>query len=368
MKTSDFYYDLPEELIAQIPLKNRADSRLLVLNKNTGKIEHTHFRDLPLYLRPGDRLVLNDTKVLPARLIGNRRDSGTEVELLLLKRLSDQDLNSLTDLIDPAKSSPDLSCCFWETLAGPGKRARTGHILDFGYDENKNPLLSAHIIGVKPDGNRIVRFEFQGVFEEILDRLGQMPLPPYIHEKLADPTRYQTVYAREEGSAAAPTAGLHFTKELLHSIEEMGIGITYVTLHVGLGTFRPVKAESIEEHVMHREFFHLDEKAAEEINRTKQEGGRIIAVGTTSCRTIESAAVSPGRVSPMSKETGIFIYPGYQFQILDGLITNFHLPESTLIMLVSALAGRENILNAYQEAVREKYRFFSFGDAMFITD
>ena len=368
MKTSDFYYDLPEELIAQTPLKNRSDSRLLILDKNTGKIRHEYFRDLPSYLRPGDRLVLNDTKVLPARLIGHRRDSGTEVELLLLKRLSDQDLSALTDLIDTSLLSSEFSCCFWETLAGPGKRARVGHILDFGNYSAEGPLLSAQIIGVKPDGNRIVRFDFRGVFEEILDRLGQMPLPPYIHEKLADPTRYQTVYAREEGSAAAPTAGLHFTRDLLQRIEEMGIGITYVTLHVGLGTFRPVKAESIEEHVMHREFFHLDEKAAEEINRTKMEGGRIIAVGTTSCRTIESAALEPGRVIPMSKETGIFIYPGYQFKILDGLITNFHLPESTLIMLVSALAGRENILSAYREAVQEKYRFFSFGDAMFITD
>ena len=365
MKTSDFYYDLPEELIAQTPLQNRTDSRLLVLDKKSGAIRHEHFSDLPSFLRPGDRLVLNDTKVLPARLIGHRHDSGTEVELLLLRRLSEEDLSRFEALSQiPLPSG--RSCCFWETLAGPGKRARVGHVLDFGGYENDTPPLSATVMAVKPDGNRIVRFDFEGVFEEILDRLGQMPLPPYIHEKLADPSRYQTVYAREEGSAAAPTAGLHFTKELLKTIEDMGIGITYVTLHVGLGTFRPVKAETIEDHVMHREFFHLDEKAAREINGTKQAGGRIIAVGTTSCRTIESAAVAPGRVEAMAKETGIFIYPGYEFKILDGLITNFHLPESTLIMLVSALAGRENILHAYREAVRERYRFFSFGDAMFI--
>ena len=366
MKTSDFYYDLPEELIAQTPLANRSDSRLLVLDKQTGAYEHHHFRDLPSFLVPGDRLVLNNTKVLPARLIGHREDSGTEVELLLLKRLSEEDLARIQDSITYQDEACQGQSVYWETLAGPGKRARAGHVLVFGAYENQEPALRARIMGVLPDGNRIVRFEFNGVFEDILDRLGQMPLPPYIHEKLADKNRYQTVYAKEEGSAAAPTAGLHFTKELLSSIEEMGVGITYVTLHVGLGTFRPVKAETIEDHVMHREFFHIDQEAADAINRTKESGHRIIAVGTTSCRTLESAADEHGIIRPCSQETGIFIYPGYKFKVLDGLITNFHLPESTLIMLVSALAGRDNILNAYQEAVRQRYRFFSFGDAMFI--
>ena len=351
MKTSDFYFDLPEELIAQVPLQNRTDSRLLVLNRKTGDIQHSYFRDLMQFLRPGDRLVLNDTKVLPARLIGHRTDSGTQVEILLLKRLSSEDMHN-HDVEEG---------CIWEALAGPGKRARVGHQLSFG-----DGRLKATIVKVLPDGNRLVRFEFDGVFEEILDQLGQMPLPPYIHEKLEDRDRYQTVYAREEGSAAAPTAGLHFTQELLAKLQENGVDISYVTLHVGLGTFRPVKVDKIEEHVMHREIYHIDEETAQAINETKKRGGRIIAVGTTSCRTLESAAVAPGVVQSGSSETGIFIYPGYKFKILDALITNFHLPESTLIMLVSALAGREAVINAYNEAVKERYRFFSFGDAMFI--
>lgn len=351
MKTSDFYYDLPEELIAQVPLPNRTDSRLMVLDRNSGAIQHARFHQLPQFLRPGDRLVLNDTKVIPARLIGHRIDSHTQVEILLLKRLNEQEIAS--HHLQPG--------CIWEALAGPGKRARLGHQLSFG-----DGRLTASIVKVLPDGNRLVRFEFEGVFEEILDQLGQMPLPPYIHEKLQDRDRYQTVYAREEGSAAAPTAGLHFTRELLAQIQESGIDISYVTLHVGLGTFRPVKAEKIEDHVMHREIYHISDETAAAINATKQAGGRIIAVGTTSCRTLESAAVGPGTVQSGSSETGIFIYPGYQFQILDALITNFHLPESTLIMLVSALAGREHVLHAYNEAVKEKYRFFSFGDAMLI--
>ncbi len=351
MKTSDFYFDLPEELIAQVPLQNRTDSRLLVLNKTTGDIQHHHFRNLLQFLRPGDRLVLNDTKVLPARLIGHRIDSGTQVEILLLKRLSAENI-----------AQHELEAgCVWEALAGPGKRARVGHQLVFG-----DGRLKATIVKVLPDGNRLVRFDFEGVFEEILDQLGQMPLPPYIHEKLEDRDRYQTVYAREEGSAAAPTAGLHFTKELLAQLQERGIDISYVTLHVGLGTFRPVKVDKIEEHVMHREIYHIDEGTAQAINETKKRGGRIIAVGTTSCRTLESAAIAPGVVQSGSSETGIFMYPGYEFKILDALITNFHLPESTLIMLVSALAGRDHVLTAYNEAVKERYRFFSFGDAMLI--
>lgn len=362
MKTSDFYYDLPKELIAQTPLKNRSDSRLLVLDKNTGAMIHSHFRDIRRFLQEGDRLVLNDTKVLPARLIGERKDSGTEVELLLLRRLSQEDLDRYKDSVDLSyPQTGGSSVCYWETLAGPGRRARPGHILEFG-----GGRLTARILGVLPGGDRLVRFEFSGVFEELLDQLGQMPLPPYIHEKLQDPSRYQTVYAREEGSAAAPTAGLHFTKELLKDLENSGIDLTYVTLHVGLGTFRPVKAENIEDHEMHREVYHISPQAADDINRTKQEGHRIIAVGTTSCRTLESAAVEKGVIRAGASETGIFIYPGYEFKMIDGLITNFHLPESTLIMLVSALAGRENILHAYAEAVREKYRFYSFGDAMLI--
>ncbi len=344
MKTHDFYYDLPEELIAQTPLSDRSASRLMLLDKQTGAVEHRHFYELPLFLKPGDRLVFNDTKVLPARLIGSRVDTGSSVELLLLHRVTSSDGTML-----------------WEVLAGPGKRARKGHQIQFG-----EGLLKADVIEVKEDGNRIVRFTCEGIFEEVLDKLGQMPLPPYIHEKLEDPSRYQTVYAREEGSAAAPTAGLHFTKELLSTLSNAGIDLSFVTLHVGLGTFRPVKAESIEDHVMHREMYHINEETARAINETKKNGGRIIAVGTTSCRTLESASTDDGIVHAGASETGIFIYPGYRFKVLDGLITNFHLPESTLIMLVSALAGRENVLNAYRLAVENRYRFFSFGDAMFI--
>lgn len=360
MKTSDFYYDLPEELIAQTPLSDRTSSRLLLLNKETGETAHDHFYNILSYLRPGDRLVLNDTKVLPARLIGSRVDSGTTVEILLLRRLSSSDIvkHDIKPLEGKTTAEDDV---IWEGLAGPGKRAREGHRLSFG-----DGKMIGEIVKVLPDGNRLVRFTFDGIFEEILDQLGQMPLPPYIHETLKDRDRYQTVYAREEGSAAAPTAGLHFTKELLASIEAAGIDISYVTLHVGLGTFRPVKVDTIEEHVMHREIYHINEETAAAINETKKNGGRVIAVGTTSCRTLESAAIADGVVQAGSSETGIFIYPGYHFKVLDGLITNFHLPESTLIMLVSALAGKENVLHAYEEAVREKYRFFSFGDAMFI--
>ncbi len=354
MNRSDFYYDLPEELIAQMPLAERTDSRLMLLDKSTGALSHAHFRDLPGFLRPGDRLVLNDTKVLPARLLGVRKDTQAPVELLLLRRLSSDELPEGLD----AENG-----CYWETLAGPGKRAKLGYRIVFGGGE-----LEAEVIDVRPDGNRFVHFIFDGVFEEILDRLGQMPLPPYIHETLKDRDRYQTVYAREEGSAAAPTAGLHFTKELLAGLEAQGIGITYVTLHVGLGTFRPVKEDRIEDHLMHTERYTVTAEAADAINRTKAQGRRIVAVGTTSCRTLESATSEDGAVHPGSADTGIFIYPGYRFKCIDALITNFHLPESTLIMLVSALAGRENVLNAYRTAVEEKYRFFSFGDAMMITD
>lgn len=351
MERSDFYFDLPQELIAQTPLKERTDSRLLLLDKETGETAHYHFRDLPEFLRPGDRLVLNDTKVLPARLLGTREDTGAPVEILLLRRLSREEL---------PEGYPETGC-YWESLAGPGKRAKVGNVIVFGEGE-----LKCEVVDVRPDGNRFVHFIFDGVFEEILDRLGNMPLPPYIHEKLEDKDRYQTVYAREEGSAAAPTAGLHFTKELLAKLEAQGIGITYVTLHVGLGTFRPVKEDKIEDHLMHVERYTVTPEAAQAVNETKARGGRIVAVGTTSCRTLESATDENGILHAGSSETGIFIYPGYKFKCIDALITNFHLPESTLIMLVSALAGRENVLAAYKEAVEERYRFFSFGDAMYI--
>jgi len=351
LKTQDFYYDLPEELIAQDPLEDRSGSRLLVLDKKTGAIEHRIFNQITQYLRPGDCLVINNTKVIPARLIGEKlhdnlspdseeRVPGAKIELLLLKRREND---------------------IWETLVKPGKKARTGNKISFG-----NGLLIGEIIDMLEDGNRLVKFTYQGIFEELLDKLGEMPLPPYITHELADRNRYQTVYAKYEGSAAAPTAGLHFTKELLSEIEAMGILIANVTLHVGLGTFRPVKVEDVLEHHMHSEFYQVTEEAAEMINRTKANGGRIICVGTTSCRTIESAADNQGIVQAQSGDTTIFIYPGYQFKVLNALITNFHLPESTLMMLVSALAGREHIMDAYQEAVLEKYRFFSFGDAMFI--
>lgn len=339
MNKSDFYFNLPEELIAQTPLQKRDTSRLLHLDKHTGEIEHKHFYDLKAYLREGDCLVLNDSRVLPARLIGCRPTGGS-VELVLLRDLGDGK---------------------WECLSRPGRKTRPGQEIIFGDGE-----LSATVESVIEGGNRIVRFHYEGVFLEVLERLGKMPLPPYIKEELQDSERYQTVYSRELGSAAAPTAGLHFTKELLDEIKEMGVKVCFVTLHVGLGTFRPVKADNIEDHEMHSEFCMVPEETARIITETKQNGGRIIGVGTTSCRTIESFANADGTMDPSSGWTNIFIYPGYKFKCLDALVTNFHLPESTLIMLVSALAGRENVLNAYKIAVEERYRFFSFGDAMFI--
>ncbi len=340
MLKSDYFFELPGELIAQDPLEERTSSRLLVLDKRTGAVSHHVFRDIGDFLRPGDCLVLNDTRVIPARLLGEREGTGAHVELLLLKR-----------------KSGDV----WETLVRPGKKCRPGTRLTFG-----DGMLKAEILDTVEEGNRLVRFDYEGIFEEVLDRLGEMPLPPYITHKLQDRNRYQTVYARHEGSAAAPTAGLHFTKELLDRLEGKGIGIAYVTLHVGLGTFRPVKEENVLEHHMHTEHYEVSREAADTINRTKAQGGRIVCVGTTSCRTLESAADESGLVQPGSGDTDIFIYPGYRFRVLDALITNFHLPESTLIMLVSALAGREHVLAAYEEAVRERYRFFSFGDAMLV--
>ena len=340
MKTSDFYYDLPKELIAQDPIADRSSSRLLVLDRRTGRVDHRIFTDITDYLTPNDCLVLNDTRVIPARLIGNKSDTGAGVEVFLLKRLDSN---------------------VWETLVRPGKKLRKGARVQFG-----DGLLKCEIEDVLPDGNRLVRFEYEGIFEEILDKLGQIPLPPYITHRLSDKNRYQTVYAKYDGSAAAPTAGLHFTEELLQKIKDKGVRICFVTLHVGLGTFRPVKAENIDEHHMHSEFYSIGEDAAKIINDTKDAGGRVVCVGTTSCRTIESAADSDGHVKAASGNTDIFIYPGYRFKVLDALITNFHLPESTLLMLVSALAGRENILNAYKTAIEERYRFFSFGDAMLI--
>lgn len=342
MNRKDFYFELPEELIAQDPLEDRSSSRLLVLNKNTGKIAHKQFKDITGYLRAGDCLVINNTKVIPARLMGEREGTGAVIEVLLLKRMEND---------------------VWETLVKPGKKAKIGTKISFGGGK-----LVGEVVDIVEEGNRRVRFTYQGIFEEILDELGQMPLPPYITHKLQDKNRYQTVYAKHEGSAAAPTAGLHFTKELLSEIEAMGVTIASVTLHVGLGTFRPVKEENILEHHMHSEFYNIEPEEAEKINRAKREGGRIICVGTTSCRTIESAALADGTVPAGSGWTEIFIYPGYRFKVLDCLITNFHLPESTLIMLVSALAGREQVLHAYNEAVRERYRFFSFGDACLICD
>ncbi|MGN0368818.1 MAG: tRNA preQ1(34) S-adenosylmethionine ribosyltransferase-isomerase QueA [Wujia sp.] len=340
MKLSDFYYDLPQELIAQDPLLKRSDSRLMVLHREDDSIEHRHFSDVTEYLKPGDCLVINDTKVLPARLIGQKQDTGASIEVLLLKR---HDENT------------------WETLVKPGKKARPGARISFG-----DGKLIGEVIDVVEEGNRLVRFEYEGIFEEVLDELGQMPLPPYITHKLEDKDRYQTVYAEHTGSAAAPTAGLHFTKELLQDIEAMGVKIARVTLHVGLGTFRPVKVDDIEKHHMHSEFYMIDEEAAQTINACKQAGGRIISVGTTSTRTLETVADEEGRVRACSGWTDIFIYPGYTFKLVDCLITNFHLPESTLLMLVSTLYNREAILKAYECAVEEKYRFFSFGDAMLI--
>lgn len=340
MDINDFDYDLPEELIAQDPIEDRSSSRLLLLDKKTGKTQDKIFRDIIDELNPGDCLVINNTKVIPARLMGVKEDTGAHIEVLLLKREQDD---------------------VWEVLVKPGKKAKPGTIITFG-----DGRLKAEVLEVVEDGNRKIRFSYQGIFEEILDELGQMPLPPYITHQLKDKNRYQTVYAKHTGSAAAPTAGLHFTPELLKEIEEKGIDIARVTLHVGLGTFRPVKVDEITDHHMHSEFYQVDEEAAEKINRAKDSGHRVICVGTTSCRTIESAADETGHLKPTSGWTEIFIYPGYKFKILDGLITNFHLPESTLIMLVSALAGREHVLAAYEEAVQERYRFFSFGDAMLI--
>ena len=342
MDLHDFYYELPEELIAQDPLSDRSSSRLMVLDRETGKIEHKIFRDIVDYLNPGDCLVINDTKVIPARLIGTKVDTGAAIEVLLLKRLEDRQDT-------------------WEVLVKPGKKAKVGARISFG--EGK---LVGEVVDIVEEGNRLIKFTYNGIFEEILDELGQMPLPPYITHKLQDKNRYQTVYAKHEGSAAAPTAGLHFTNELLDKIQAMGVKIARVTLHVGLGTFRPVKVENIQEHHMHSEFYVVTQEAADIINNTSKNGGRVIAVGTTSTRTLESVALEDGTIPAKSGWTEIFIYPGYKFKAIDCLITNFHLPESTLVMLVSALAGRENVLHAYEVAVQEKYRFFSFGDAMFI--
>ena len=340
MKVSDFDFYLPEELIAQHPLEKRDESRLMVLDKKTGEIEHKKFYDIIDYLNKGDTLVLNNTRVMPARLIGEKENTGGKIEFLLLKRVEGDK---------------------WECLAKPGKSAREGRRFTFG-----NGLLKAEVIEVLENGNRIVEFYYEGIFEQVLDSLGEMPLPPYIHEKLDDKERYQTVYSKEEGSAAAPTAGLHFTKDLLKKIQDKGVNIVYLTLHVGLGTFRPVKVEEIEKHNMHSEFYMLSKESADIINETKKRGNRIISVGTTSTRTLETIGDENGMVKEQSGWTNIFIYPGYKFKVVDNLITNFHLPESTLIMLVSTLAGRENVMNAYNVAVKEKYRFFSFGDAMFI--
>lgn len=340
MRKEDFYFDLPEELIAQDPLEDRSSSRLLVLDKETGRVEHHVFREIIDYLQEGDCLVINDTKVIPARLIGSKIGTDAKIEVLLLKRKEND---------------------VWETLVKPGKKAKVGTRISFG-----DGLLVGEVVDIVEEGNRLIHFEYEGIFEEILDQLGQMPLPPYITHQLEDKNRYQTVYAKHSGSAAAPTAGLHFTPELLKEIEEKGVQIARVTLHVGLGTFRPVKVDNILEHHMHSEFYQIEEEAAEKINRAKESGHRVICVGTTSCRTIESAADKNGKLHATNGWTEIFIYLGYEFKVLDCLITNFHLPESTLVMLVSALAGREQVLSAYEEAVKEKYRFFSFGDAMFI--
>ena len=340
MKTSDFYYDLPKELIAQDPLEDRSASRLMHLNKETGEYEHGHFRDILKYLKPGDCLVINDTKVIPARLYGSKVGTDAAIEILLLKRREND---------------------IWETLVKPGKKCKVGTVISFG-----DGILTGEVVDIVDEGNRLIQFHYDGIVEEILDQLGEMPLPPYITHKLQDKNRYQTVYAKHEGSAAAPTAGLHFTKELLQQVQDAGVKIAHVTLHVGLGTFRPVKVEDVTQHHMHSEFYVVEEDQAKLINDTKAAGGRVIAVGTTSCRTLESATGEDGILKAGSGWTEIFIYPGYRFKMIDGLITNFHLPESTLVMLVSALAGKEHIMAAYEEAVREKYRFFSFGDAMMI--
>ena len=340
MKRQDFYFDLPEELIAQDPLEDRSSSRLLVLDKKTGATSHHIFREIKDYLKPGDCLVINDTKVIPARLIGEKEGTGGKVEVLLLKRKGND---------------------VWETLVKPGKKMKPGARVSFG-----DGLLKGEVLEVVEEGNRLIHFEYEGIFEEILDQLGQMPLPPYITHQLKDKNRYQTVYAKYDGSAAAPTAGLHFTKELLQKVKDMGVDIAEVTLHVGLGTFRPVKVENVLDHHMHSEFYMVSQEAADKINRAKESGHRVIAVGTTSTRTLEAAADENGRLHETSGWTEIFIYPGYQFKVIDALITNFHLPQSTLVMLVSALAGRAHVLHAYEIAVKERYRFFSFGDAMLI--
>ena len=342
MKTSDFYYDLPQELIAQDPLEDRSASRLMVLDKKTGKIQHHIFKEIVNYLNPGDCMVINDTKVIPARLYGAKVGTDAKIEVLLLKRKENN---------------------IWETLVKPGKKAKIGTKISFG-----EGLLIGEVVDIVEDGNRLIQFTYEGIFEEILDKLGQMPLPPYITHQLKDKNRYQTVYAKHDGSAAAPTAGLHFTPELLEEIRAKGVNIAHVTLHVGLGTFRPVKVEDVTQHHMHSEFYVVEEDQAALINETKKKGGKIISVGTTSLRTLESASTEDGILKAGSGWTDIFIYPGYRFKIVDRLITNFHLPESTLIMLVSALAGKEHIMAAYEEAVKDKYRFFSFGDAMFITE
>lgn len=340
MQLTDFYYDLPEELIAQDPLEKRSDSRLMVVGREDGQIEHKHFYDIIDYLNPGDCLVINDTKVIPARLMGVKEETGASIEVLLLKRKEEK---------------------VWETLVKPGKKMKVGARVSFG-----DGLLVGEVIDIVEEGNRLIRFEYEGIWEELLDQLGQMPLPPYITHQLKDKNRYQTVYAKHEGSAAAPTAGLHFTTELLEQIQKKGVEIAHVTLHVGLGTFRPVKVDNILEHHMHSEFYVIEQEAAEKINAAKKRGNQIISVGTTSTRTIESVADENGQLRAASGWTDIFIYPGYKFKVVDSLITNFHLPESTLLMLVSALSTRENMLHAYEVAVQEKYRFFSFGDAMFI--
>lgn len=340
MNVKDYDYDLPEELIAQDPLEDRSSSRLMVLDRQTGDVEHRHFTDILEYLHPGDCLVINNTKVIPARLFGVKEDTQAKIEVLLLKRKEND---------------------IWETLVKPGKKAKPGTKLVFG-----DGLLTAEVVDVVEEGNRLIQFHYDGIFEEILDQLGQMPLPPYITHQLKDKNRYQTVYAKYDGSAAAPTAGLHFTKELLQKVKDMGVDIAEVTLHVGLGTFRPVKVENVLDHHMHSEFYMVSREAADKINRAKESGHRVIAVGTTSTRTLEAAADENGRLHETSGWTEIFIYPGYQFKVIDALITNFHLPQSTLVMLVSALAGREHVLHAYEIAVKERYRFFSFGDAMFI--
>ena len=340
MNVKDYDYDLPEELIAQDPLEDRSSSRLMVLDRQTGDVEHKHFTDILEYLHPGDCLVINNTKVIPARLFGVKEDTQAKIEVLLLKRKEND---------------------IWETLVKPGKKAKPGTKLVFG-----DGLLTAEVVDVVEEGNRLIQFHYDGIFEEILDQLGQMPLPPYITHQLKDKNRYQTVYAKYDGSAAAPTAGLHFTKELLQKVKDMGVDIAEVTLHVGLGTFRPVKVENVLDHHMHSEFYMVSQEAADKINRAKESGHRVIAVGTTSTRTLEAAADENGRLHETSGWTEIFIYPGYQFKVIDALITNFHLPQSTLVMLVSALAGREHVLHAYEIAVKERYRFFSFGDAMLI--